>query len=65
MTDILASLKTLTQASNTAAEFQEKPLIFQLQPIKLQKEKCMHLDTQNVKKRRRYILIRFEITLLW
>ena len=63
MTDILASLKTLTQASKTEAEFQEKLLIFQLQPIKLQKEKWLHLDTRNVQTRRRYILIR-EITLL-
>jgi hypothetical protein len=42
MTGILASLKTLTQASNNAAEFQEKLLIFQLQLIKLQKEKFMY-----------------------
>jgi hypothetical protein len=35
MTDVLASLKTVTQTLNTAAEFQEKLLIFQLQPMKL------------------------------
>jgi len=64
MTDVLTSLKTVTQASNTAATFQEKLLIFQLQPIELQEEKCMLLDTQNMQMRRRYILIRFEITLL-
>jgi hypothetical protein len=64
MTDILASLETLTQASNNAAEFQEKLLIFQLQPIKVQKEKCMHLDTQIMQTRRRYTLVSFEITLL-
>jgi hypothetical protein len=45
MTDIPATRKTLTPTSNTAAGFQEKLLVFQLQPIKLQKEKCMHLDT--------------------
>jgi len=52
-TDILASLirLSLTQASNTAAEFQEQLLIFQLQPIKLEEEKCKHLDTQNMQTR--------------
>jgi len=60
-TDILASP---TQASNTAAEFQEQLLIFQLQPIKFEEEKCIHLDTQNMQTRMRFILIGFEITLL-
>jgi hypothetical protein len=64
MTDILASLRTLTQASKTAAGSREKLLIFQLQAIKLQIKKSMHLGTQKMQTGRRYILIRFEITLL-
>jgi hypothetical protein len=63
MTDILASLRTLTQALKAAAGFLEKLLLFQLQPTKLQ-IKNIHLDTQKVQTGRRYILIRSEITLL-
>lgn len=48
----LESLRTLTQASNTAVEFREKLLVFQLQPIKLQKEKnaFRHTETADGKK---------------